>query len=248
MSDHLLLPTAFPESWASAWGEDQYGLWMAFEVSGVEQRMRWIPRGTFQMGEKGDHHWVTLTNGFWLAETVCSQQLYKAVTGNNPSEFEGEQRPVEMVSHDQSVSFIEQLNALLPGLECRLPTESEWEYACRAGTTTEYWFGDELTSKQARFNATETVDVKARPCNSWGLYQMHGNVWEWCSDRYGKYPVESVTDPMGPESGTERVLRGGCWDFSAGDLRSAVRGGYPPDYRNLSTGFRLARGQPVEAE
>jgi sulfatase modifying factor 1 len=173
-----------------------------------------------------------------------------------------------MVSHvleqvDKSMScevifreVIDKINALKPGLELRLPTEAEWEYACRAGTRTPFWFGDNITTEQVNYDGDNpyaggekgkyrggTVEVKSLPCNSWGLYQMHGNVWEWCSDWFGDYPMVSIIDPVGPSSGTIRVLRGGSWFNYGWFVRSAYRIRLDPAYRSISTGFRLARGQ-----
>ena len=123
---------------------------------------------------------------------------------------------------------VERLNKLAPDGGFRLPTEAEWEYACRAGTTTPFWFGDQINPEQVNYNGNypyaggqegkyraETVDVKALPCNGWGLYQMHGNVWEWCQDWYGAYPSATVADPVGPAAGADRVFRGGSWFGSA---------------------------------
>ncbi len=176
--------------------------------------------------------------------------------GDNPSRFKGENRPVETVSWDDAQRFIERLNELVPGGGFRLPTEAEWEYACRAGTTTAFWFGDQITPEQINYNGNfpyaggrkgtyreATVDVKALPCNGWGLYQMHGNVWEWCQDWFGDYPSETVVDPTGPAEGGRRVLRGGSWFNRGRYARSANRSLVDPGCRCDFGGFRLARGQ-----
>jgi sulfatase modifying factor 1 len=231
--------------------------------------MRLILPGEFMMGspanepERDDDeqlHEVMLTRGFWLADTACTQALWQAVMGKNPSYFKGAQRPVEEVSWDNCQAFIKKINALKPGLNLRLPSEAEWEYACRAGTRTPFWFGDNINPEQVNYDGNypyadgeegkfreETVEVKSLPCNGWGLYQMHGNVWEWCSDWYGDYPTESLIDPGGPSSGSSRVLRGGSWIYFGGFCRSAYRLRLDPAYRSFSTGFRLARGQKEEA-
>jgi len=223
------------------------------DLAGVIYRMRWIKPGTFMMGSPEDEperfddellHEVTLTNGFWLGETTCTQAAWKAVMGENPSRFKGDNRPVERVSWYDCQDFLERANAIA-GL--RLPTEVEWEYACRAGTTTPFWFGDKITAEQVNHvnrngkGRGETVDVKALPCNAWGLYQMHGNVWEWCQDWFGDYPAGSVKDPVGIKKDSGRVIRGGSWGNEPWICRSACRNWYRPDNRFDFLGCRLAR-------
>jgi formylglycine-generating enzyme len=239
--------------WASAWGEDDVGLYAEFEVAGVVQRMRWIAAGRFIMGspegEKGrvdDEvlHEVELTKGYWLADTACTQELWEAVTGENPSRFKegGKRRPVERVSWDDCQGFIVKLNQRVEGLEIRLPTEAEWENACRAGMRTAYSFGEKITPKEVNLGS-ETVEVKSLPANQWGLYEMHGNVFEWCMDWYGPYGTKHGVDPRGLDTGQYRVLRGGSWGIAARGARSASRGSGGPGYRHRFFGFRLARGQ-----
>ena len=229
--------------------------------------MRWIAPGEFLMGspesepERLDNetqHLVILSRGFWLAETTCTQALWQAVMGNNPSGFQGPDRPVEQVSWDDVQRFLSRLNAAMPDGGLRLPTGAEWEYACRAGTSTAFWFGDQITPEQVNYDGNypyaggqkgmyreRTVSVYALPCNSWGLYQMHGNVLEWCQDWYEPYPIETVVDPGGPAGGADRVLRGGGW-FLVGRLaRSAQRNAHDPRHRDANIGFRLARGQAI---
>lgn len=201
-------------------------------------------------------HRVILTQGFWLADTACTQALWRAVMGDNPSRFKGDERPVENVSWEDVQRLIERLNELTPGGGFRLPTEAEWEYACRAGTTTPFWFGERITPKQVNYDGDypypgglpgkyreKTVEVKALPCNGWGLYQMHGNVWEWCQDWYGNYLMKRVVDPTGRVRGTKRVLRGGGWFNVGGDVRSAIRRATTPVGRHDGIGFRLAQGK-----
>jgi sulfatase modifying factor 1 len=259
------LPSEFPLPWASDWGVDPYGLWMGLVIGGVRQAFRWIPPGRFLMGSPPEEaerlnnetqHEVILSQGFWLADTACTQALWEAVMGQNPSYFKGTERPVEQVSWDEAMEFIKKLNNQIAGLNLRLPTEAQWEYACRAGTRTPFWFGDNITPDQINYHGDypyaggkkgdsrpHTVEVKALPCNGWGLYQMHGNVWEWCRDGYGQYPEGPVTDPVGPESGERRVLRGGGWEGYGRVMRSAKRGHYSPDSWYRYVGFRLARSQ-----
>ncbi len=253
----------FPLAWASDWGEDNYGLWMAFTFKKIRYALRWIKPGRFMMGSPEDEperiddelqHEVILTQGSWLGETACTQELWEAVMGENPSEFKSAKRPVENVSWDDCMAFIKKINDMLPGLDLRLSAEAEWEYACRAGTQTPFSFGDNITTEQVNYNGEflydgapkgknrgKTVEVGTLPCNSWGLYEMHGNVYEWCSDWYGDYQSETVVDPVGP-IGEHRVLRGGCWISSGRDVRSAVRDRFGPDARYEGPGLRFVRG------
>ncbi len=257
--------------WAARHGFDAHGRHADFVIDGITQRLRWIPPGRFRMGspeeeaERLDNetlHQVTLTEGYWLADTACTQALWRAVMGDNPSDFKGDpQNPVENVSWDDVQQFIERLNQRIPGLAARLPSEAEWEYACRAGTETPFHFGETLGTDQANYNGNypygngrkgeyreKTLPVKALGRNAWGLYQLHGNVWEWCQDWLGDYPQGPVQDPTGPQVGRLRVLRGGSWFDRARVLRAAQRRGRPPDddYHG-SFGFRLATGQSPPA-
>ena len=261
-----LLSGSFPRPrWASDWGLDEYGIYADFAIKGIRQRMRWIPPGRFLMGSPEDEperldrelqHEVILTRGYWLAETACTQAIWEAVTGKNPSGFKGRERPVESVSWKDVDAFIKQLNGLNRELTLRLPTEAEWEYACRAGTKTPFWFGENITPDLVNYRGDrpyyrgkiggyrgETVEVKALPANGWGLYQMHGNVWEWCADWYGTYADIATVNPAGPREGENRVLRGGSWIILGRYVRSAYRNWNVPSYRNRYYGFRLARGQ-----
>jgi len=267
----LFLPERFPLRWASAWGEDEYGLWMTLELAEAQQRFRWIAPGRFRMGspedepERNDNemqHEVTLSEGYWLADTACTQALWQAVTGKNPSRFKDHpEQPVEQVSWDDVQGFLVELNRRLPGLEARLPSEAEWEYACRAGTTTPFSFGENITPEQVNYNGNhpyaggakgvycqQTVPVGSLPANPWGLYEMHGNVWEWCADWYGDYPTTPQVDPCGAASGGARVLRGGSWLFNGRNVRSACRGRYEPGRHDGGIGFRLALGPGKPAE
>ncbi|HRF45523.1 MAG TPA: formylglycine-generating enzyme family protein [Candidatus Competibacteraceae bacterium] len=251
--------------WAEAIGRDKYGLHVELQIQKVPQRLRWVAPGEFLMGspeteaERGNdetRHRVILTRGFWLADTACTQALWHAVMGDNPSRFKGAERPVEQVSWDDVQTFLRRLNEIVPGGGFRLPTEAEWEYACRARTETPFWFGEQITPEQVNYDGRypyaggaqgqsrqETVEVTVLPCNGWGLYQMHGNVWEWCEDRYGNYPVDTVIDPVGLVSGASRVLRGGSWIYDGRFARSAFRLYDVPGYRYHYFGFRLARTQ-----
>ncbi|HNO12837.1 MAG TPA: formylglycine-generating enzyme family protein [Accumulibacter sp.] len=251
--------------WAKELARDGHGLYLDVDCNGVVQRFRWIDPGEFMMGSPPDEperredevqHPVTLSRGFWLADTACTQAFWQAVTGKNPSHFQGDPgNPVESVSWDEVQTFIGKLRRRLPGLPARLPTEAEWEYACRAGTTTPFSFGDQITPDRVNYNGNypyaggkigryrgQTVPVASLPANAWGLYEMHGNVWEWCADRFGAYPTGPQVDPQGPRTGGARVLRGGSWSFYGRVVRSACRRRFGPDRHDGVIGFRLALG------
>ena len=214
-----------------------------------------IPAGTFTMGEaNGDDnetpHKVTLTQPFHLGQYEVTQEQYEKVMGTNPSNFKGGQNPVEQVDWNDAVEFCRKLSALpaekKAGYVYRLPTEAEWEYACRAGTTTRYSFGDS-DSQLGDYawydkNSEDTTHpVGGKKPNGWGLYDMHGNVWEWCQDWYGSYPRGSATDPTGAASGSIRVSRGGGWNLISDYCRSAYRYWRTPDFRGIYLGFRVLR-------
>ena len=234
-------------------GIDEYGTYADLHISTgygkATQRMRWIEPGTFLMGSpsceaerwdnEGPQHLVTLTKGFWLADTACTQALWQAVMGNNPSYFrDNEQNPVENVSWNDVQEFLRTIETLLPGVEACLPTEAQWEYACRAGTTTVFSFGNQITPKQANYDGGypyadgeegeyrgSTLPVKSLPINAWGLYDMHGNVAEWVIDAYlesyAKFPEGAAYVPATTEY--PHVARGGSWDDEPDLLRSAAR-------------------------
>jgi formylglycine-generating enzyme required for sulfatase activity len=214
-------------------------------------------------GTDETEHNVTLTKGFYLGKYEVTQAQYEAVmTGNtnslsaDPSQFKGDNRPVENVSWDDAQVFLNRLNeqqaANLPaGWSYVLPTESQWEYACRAGTTTVYSWGNDINSSRANYNwdgggttgndFKQTRDVGQYAANPWGFFDMHGNVWEWTADWYdATYPTGNpVIDPVGPTSGSFRVTRGGSW-YDETYLRSAMRNGLGiPSLRNSGRGFRV---------
>ncbi|MDR1519982.1 MAG: SUMF1/EgtB/PvdO family nonheme iron enzyme [Planctomycetota bacterium] len=219
-----------------------------------------IPAGTFLMGspasERGRddsevQHEVTLTKAFYMGIYEVTQAQWRAVMGENPSEFKGDRRPVESVSWEDATAFCRKVSELT-GRKLRLPTEAEWEYACRAGTRTAFNTGDTINTDQANYNGNDpygnggkgvfrkqTVEVGSFPANAWGLYDMHGNVWEWCSDWVGKYDLANRIDPHGVANGSGRVLRGGCCFNNAGFCRSALRYGGDPGYRVSFNGFRV---------
>jgi formylglycine-generating enzyme len=258
------------ERWMSNEGTDNFGRWAEFDVKGVVQRLRWIKPGEFWMGSpdaeeerKPDEqrHRVIHTRGLWLANTTCTQALWQVVMGDNPSNFIGNPLcPVEQVSWDTiQQDFLPKLNRLIPDLDLALPTEAQWEYACRAGTTTPFSFGENISTAQANFDGNQpyageakgeyrqkTVPVKSLPPNTWGLYEMHGNVWEWCADGYGPYGADDAVNPKGVAGAAARMLRGGSWCNLPRNLRAAYRGNSPPDFRDNYVGFRVCRVSPIE--
>jgi len=222
-----------------------------------------IPAGTFSMGSPSSEpdrgsdetqHQVTISKSFYMQTTLVTQGQWKKVNGNNPSFFKkcGDDCPVENVSWNDVQDFIKKLNQLEGGNRYRLPTEAEWEYAARAGMTSPFFTGNCLSTDQANYDGNypltgcpkgkfreETVRVSSFAPNAWGLYDMHGNVFEWCQDWYGDYPSVSVTDPMGPSTGSGRVIRGGHWRTHARHCRSAYRDAVSPTGSNDIVGFRL---------
>ena len=258
----------YAPSWASHSGEDEYGQYADLQVKQVTQRFRLIRPGAFQMGspefekerEPGEPketlHQVTLSQAFWLADTACTQALWSAVMSNDPSHFnDNENNPVERVSWEDIQKFNRALSQLNSGLSPSLPTEAQWEYACRAGTTTPFSFGESITPEQVNYDGNDpyangkrgvyrskTVPVKSLAVNPWGLYEMHGNVWEWCQDTYQEdLGGEACTDPLSQaEGGVNRVLRGGSWVSSGQGCRSAIRDRGHAVYRDRDIGFRLS--------
>jgi formylglycine-generating enzyme required for sulfatase activity len=249
-----------------------------------------IPKGTFMMGspktEEGrvqdeTQHQVTISKDYYLGVTEVTQGQYEKVMGTNPSNFQGNKiegsssnHPVDRVSWEDAVEFCKKLSELPEekgaGRVYRLPTEAEWEYACRAGSKTAYsfgdnsrdlgnyaWFGNNSGSKELDSAAIlkdtpqrymdilvsarcATHPVGEKKANAWGLYDMHGNVWEWCSDWYGGYPKGAVSDPVGPIQGSRRVDRGGSWLLEAARCRLAIRFRRLPSVREYDLGFRVA--------
>ena len=233
----------------------------------VDLEMIWIKPGTFTMGSPEDElgrfddevqHPVTLTRGYWLGKYEVTQAQYKAVMGTNPSHFTGDNNPVDTVSWDDAMEFckklteIEKVAGRLPeGYKYTLPTEAQWEYACRAGTTTALNSGKNLSDKVECPEMDEVgwydhnCGQKTHPAgqklpNAWGLYDMHGNLWEWCLDWEGDYPTEAVSDPTGPGTGRYRVIRGGSWYSWACSCQSALRFSYDSGKGDDDSGFRVA--------
>ncbi len=242
-------------AWAAAAGRDEFGLWCELTINGVTQRLRYIPAGTFVMGSPEDEYGhekdetqvrVTISRSFWLADTECTQGFWAAVAGIDDSRFKGLENPVERVSWDDAKAFCVALSTQNPGLRARLPTEAEWEYACRAGVTAPFAshqgaVGNDKLDTIAWYAglSASTQGVKRRFGNVLALFDMHGNVWEWCEDRYGTYSPTAVTDPIGREQET-RVARGGSFGDRPDRLRAANRLAVRPEMRTLYLGMRLA--------
>ena len=190
---------------------------------------------------QGKQHEVNLTKPFYMGKYEVTQEQWESVMEKNPSDTKGAKLPVTDVSWNDCQEFIKKLNAKTDG-GYRLPTESEWEYACRAGTTTAYSYGDSLTKSDANIDGDSIKEVGSYKPNAFGLYDMHGNVWDWCEDFYDDYPAGAVTDPMGPATGYNRVCRGrGSFNGNVSFARSSSRDLGPPTDRYSDTGFRLAR-------
>jgi formylglycine-generating enzyme required for sulfatase activity len=223
--------------------------------NGVKMKLVRIPAGRFLMGSpktetgckehEGPQHWVRISKPFYLGVTEVTQKQYAAVMRTNPSHFKGAERPVEQVSWEETVQFCRKLSEKTKR-KARLPTEAEWEYACRAGSKTRFSFGDSDGDLGAyawyRANSDrQTHEVGKKKPNAWGLYDMHGDVWEWCVDWYGAtyYRSSPGADPQGPGSGNSRVQRGGSWGNDPQLCRSANRHSFAPDNRRLSLGFRV---------
>jgi formylglycine-generating enzyme required for sulfatase activity len=235
-------------------------------TNSIGMKLVWIPPGEFPMGSSNEYHEqvhkVNLSRGFWMGQFEVTQDQYLSVMGANPSEYKGDTRPVERVSWYDAVEFCRKLG-FKEGKSYRLPTEAEWEYGCRAGTMTKFSFGDSVgrlwqygnycdASNTSEYRTYErdkrhndqydkTSPVGSFAPNPWGLYDMHGNVWEWCSDwRQDDYGSETVADPTGPEKGKLRVLRGGCWNSGIDDCRSSARNRSDgPDNKSDTVGFRV---------
>jgi formylglycine-generating enzyme required for sulfatase activity len=241
----------------------------------VNLEMVLIPSGRFVMGSPESEvnrgsdetqHEVIISNPFYLGKFPITQGHWPEVMGYNPSRFKGDsQLPVETISYVDVQEFCRKLTNITQA-PFGMPTEAQWEYACRAGTTTPFHFGSELNGTQSNCNGhypypaikgwfgtknkgpyhRKTTIVGKYPANSWGLHDMHGNVWEWCSDWYEKYPTGTIKDPFTPENGTFRIRRGGSWHNDAENCRSARRPMNGNTRRNSNCGFRVMLGGDFE--
>jgi formylglycine-generating enzyme required for sulfatase activity len=275
-------PKGAPEPWRNDPRDARPPTPVKYVVNSIGMKLAPIPPGEFTMGSRaeeiervkkephgweppgldqveGPRHKVKITKAFALGAYEVTQGQYEKVMGQNPSaNKESPDHPVEQVNWDEAVAFCTKLSGLpaekKAGRVYRLPTEAEWEYACRAGTTTVFHCGDSLSSRQANFmgdhpfgygekgpRAGKTVKVGSYPPNAWGLHDMHGNVYEWCLDGARTYTPDAAADPRGPvAAGADRVLRGGSWGTGAWYCRSAFRKERPPStYRTNHSGFRV---------
>ena len=214
-------------------------------VKGLNLKMILVEGGTFAMGStSGDSdekpvHNVTL-DSYYIGETEITQAQWRAVMGSNPSYYTGDNRPVENVSWEDAQKFCKKLSELT-GKKYVLPTEAQWEYAARGGNKSKgyTYSGSNNVGDVAVYDTSSHSNVKSKKPNELGIYDMSGNVWEWCSDWYGSYSSSAQTNPQGPSSGSYRVLRGGSWDGGSNDCRAAYRGNINPSHRNGSCGFRV---------
>lgn len=269
LEEPAMIP-AFAPVWAEVFGEDEYGIFAEFAIEKIQFVWRWIPPGRFMMGspedelgrysDEGPQHEVLITRGFWLGETPVTQQQWESITGKNPSHFQGATQPVDSVSWDDCQEFIRQLNARVPGIGGALPTEAQWEYACRAGTQGAFHIdGSECTllnGKDPTLNQLGWFDsnsegqkhsVKGKAANNWGLSDMHGNVWEWCQDGKREYSNETQRNPIGPiKEGAYRVVRGGSWYYQAQICRAAYRIHWRTGGGWVDIGLRLSAGHELE--
>lgn len=219
--------------------------------NGVKLGLCGIPAGKFKMGDTGKddtRHEVTLTKPFWLGQTEVTQEQWKALMGRNPSKNVGNDLPVEQVNWDEASEFCRKLNALglLPdGWRFALPTEAQWEYACRAGTLGKYAGTLDEMAWHSGNSGSKPHPVGTKKANAWGLNDMHGNAWEWCADWYNAYPDAEISDPTGPRHGSLRVYRGGSWGNVAPYCGSASRGRGPAAIRYSNLGFRVAAVPPM---
>jgi formylglycine-generating enzyme required for sulfatase activity len=263
-------PVDYPEcpSWAGGFGLDEFGIFADLVWGKATQRLRWIAPGSFQMGSpenemgwceaEGPVHLVTIEHGFWIGDTPVTQSFYETVTGSNPSSFKGDGRlPVEQVHWDECRAFCDIVTAALSNFgewRLRLPSEAEWEYACRAATAGPLYSGKPLTSETDRCpnldeiawysanSGNTTHPVKEKAPNKWGLFDMIGNVWEWCEDLWHENYNSAPNDgsPWMDSEGQTRVFRGGSWDGHARKCRAAHRDWYASaGLRIIDLGFRL---------
>ncbi len=231
-------------------------------TNSIGMKFSLIPPGQFSMGSPAKEEWhrddeplhrVTISKPYYMATTEVTQREWKALMGTNPSFCTGDDLPVETVTWEQAAEFCNKLS-LKEGAKYRLPTEAEWEFACRAGSTTPFYTGQTISTDQANYDGNytyangrkgdfreATTEAGKLEDNAWGLFDMHGNVWEWCADWYAEYPAADVTDPTGPAGGDRRVFRGGSWVNFPAVCRSANRAKVIPLSWHFHLGFRVVR-------
>ncbi|MDX2036947.1 MAG: formylglycine-generating enzyme family protein [Isosphaeraceae bacterium] len=246
-------PGGRPPSWADDWGWDDFGRWVTLRVDDAVQKLRWIEPGSFLLGspedeegrweDEGPQRRVEIERGFWIFDTPCTQALWGAVMGENPSKFKGPDRPVERITWDDCGRFLERIRERFPDIGLALPSEEQWEYSCRAGTTGPRYADDlDAIAWYAENSGRETHPVGLKAPNAWGLFDTLGNVWEWCSDAW--------TDDHGDKAraappSARRVIRGGSWGLVARSVRAAYRHWSGPSDRLDYLGFRCAEFQAV---
>jgi formylglycine-generating enzyme required for sulfatase activity len=277
--------------WATTWGEDEFGVYAVFHLGEVVQRLRWIPSGRFWMGSpegearrcdhEGPRHQATIASGFWMMDTPVRQCLWQAVMDDNPSRFKSPDRPVESVDGDMIQQFLSRLNGKVAGLELALPSEAQWEYACRAGSETATYAGDleilgdcnapvldriawyggnsgvgfklnngadssNWHEKQYPDTPSGTHPVGKKLPNAFGLYDMLGNVWEWCADHWHDNYDGAPTNGSAwieHDAAARRVMRGGSWRDHVGLVRAAYRDNDDPASSDDDLGFRCVQVQ-----
>ncbi len=247
-------------AWAKEWGWDRFGPWVTFELSIPGwpihiHRLRWIRAGRFTMGAQetergfdsveGPRHRVTIARGFWMGETQITQDFWSVLIGHNPSHFDGPDHPVESVTYNEVRAFLKRINSLTADLSLDLPTEAQWEYAARAGTEGPHYGGSNHALEDLAWflgnSGGGTRPVGRKRPNAWGLYDMLGNVWEWCADGTRDYGTQPRIDPVGARNDSLRVLRGGSWHSHAGRARTAFRLANRRDHQDSHIGFRVTR-------
>ncbi len=241
-----------------------YGQQLKEITNSIGMKLVLILPGTFKMGSAKEEvdrmsnetqHLVSLSHWYYLGICEVTQEEYEKVMRKNPSHFKGSSLPVESIIWDEAVFFCDKLSEMpeekAAARVYRLPTEAEWEYACRARSATAYSFGDRQEdivtfARYGNEKVGKTYQVGKTEANQWGLYDMHGNVFEWCQDRYGELSESEATDPLGPNTGSDRVYRGGSWNTNPGYSRSARRGGQRPLGSANCIGFRVAITPPTK--
>jgi len=245
MSVYILLVFILLQSFKYVDKDNQNPKIQKFDLSeGVQIKMIWVEPGSFMMGNSliDEQGKVNISKGFWLAETEITQEQWESVMKNNPSHHKGSKLPVDQVSFVDVMKFIEILNK--KGGEFRLPTEAEWEYACRAGTNGAYYGDRDLSVWHSGNSGRQSHEVKQKKPNPWGFYDMQGNILEWCSDWYQEsiYSIKDQTDPIGPDTGSYHVQRGGQFTGRIRHTEVYDRQRSSPTTRLFFVGFRLAHG------